>query len=78
MYTDTAELIDETIEQLQTLQGVFAEDFNLCRRTGLGQEARKCNDALEAISVLLPRLRVARSCQEPSYGYGAGYCPTCE
>lgn len=79
MYTDTAELIDETIEHLQTLQGVFVEDFNLCRRTGLASDARKCGDALEAISVLLPRLQVARSTQELTNGaFASARCSICD
>jgi hypothetical protein len=79
MVTDTAELIDATISQLQTLQELLAEDFHLCRRTGLASDASKCNAALEAISVLLPRLQVARSTQDPSLGrYAAGHCRHCE
>lgn len=79
MYADTTDLIDETIGRLQTLQSVFAEDFKLCRRTGLASDARKCNDALEAISVLLPRLEVARASQElVNGGFAAGRCASCE
>jgi hypothetical protein len=78
MYNDTADLIDETIEHLQTLQGLFAEDFNLCRRTGLASDARKCGDALEAISYLLPRLQVARSTQEADVSYGVAACTHCD
>lgn len=79
MYTDTTELIDETIAHLQTLQGIFAEDFNLCRRSGLSQDARKCGDALEAISLLLPRLQIARSTQDSvGTSFGFGRCPSCD
>jgi hypothetical protein len=79
MYIDTAELIDATIEQLRTLQGVFAEDFHLCRRTGLSQDARRCGEALEAISLLLPRLQLARATQDPAAGrYGGANCPNCD
>jgi hypothetical protein len=72
MYTETTTLIDATIENLETLQQVFADDFNLCRRTGLASDAHKCGAALEAISVLLPRLQLARTTQEPD---GARYSP---
>ena len=79
MVTDTAELIDATIVQLQTLQDLLAEDFHLCRRTGLSSDAVKCGAALEAISVLLPRLHVARSTQEPDTGcYGVDRCRNCD
>lgn len=72
MYTETTTLIDATIENLETLQQVFADDFNLCRRTGLASDAHKCGAALEAISMLLPRLQLARTTQEPE---GAGHGP---
>lgn len=79
MVPDTAELIDATIEQLQTLQDLLAEDFHLCRRTGLSSDALKCGAALEAISVLLPRLQVARSTQDPDMGrYASGRCRHCD
>ena len=79
MVPDTAELIDATIAQLQTLQGLLAEDFHLCRRTGLSNDAVKCGAALEAISVLLPRLHVARSTQDAGLGYyAAGRCRGCD
>ena len=79
MHTDTTDLIDETIMRLQTLQEVFAEDFDLCRRSGLSQDARKCGDALEAITLLLPRLQTARSTQDPAgLEWWPGYCASCE
>lgn len=79
MVTDTAELIDATIVQLQMLQDLLAEDFHLCRRTGLSNDAVKCGAALEAISVLLPRLHVARSTQDPHMDrYAAGRCRNCD
>ena len=78
MVSDTAELIDATIAQLQTLQGLLAEDFHLCRRTGMSSDAVKCGAALEAISVLLPRLHVARSAQDPDAGRYVGCCRNCE
>ncbi len=79
MALDTAELIDATIAQLQTLQGVLAEDFHLCRRTGLSGDAVKCSAALEAISVLLPRLHVARDTQDPDVTrFVKGHCRHCD
>ena len=79
MVPDTAELIDATIVQLQTLQDLLAEDFHLCRRTGLSGDATKCGAALEAISVLLPRLHVARATQDADVGrYAASRCRNCD
>ncbi len=86
MYTETTTLIDATIENLETLQQLFADDFNLCRRTGLASDAHKCGAALEAISMLLPRLQLARTTQEPDGAqrspfngpFNARYCIGCE
>ena len=79
MPLDTAELIDATIAQLQTLQELLAEDFQLCRRSGLSGDAVKCGAALEAISVLLPRLHVARDTQDPEPGrFAYGHCRNCD
>ena len=78
MALDTAELIDATIVQLETLQGLLAEDFHLCRRTGLSGDAVKCGAALEAISVLLPRLQVARATQDADITRYVGRCRTCD
>jgi hypothetical protein len=79
MALDTVELIDATIVQLQVLQDLLAEDFHLCRRTGLSSDAVKCSAALEAISVLLPRLHIAREAQDPDVGrYSRGPCRHCE
>jgi hypothetical protein len=78
MYTETTSLIDATIENLQTLQQVFADDFDLCRRTGLASDAHKCGAALDAISLLLPRLQLARTTQEPPGAAPARWCRGCE
>jgi hypothetical protein len=72
MFTDTAVLIDEVIERLETLRVVFADDVSVCRRAGLHSDERKCAEALEGIARLLPRLQSARSTQEGGYGQG-GY-----
>ena len=79
MVTDTAEMIDATIAQLQTLQEALAEDFQLCRRTGLSSDAVISGAALEAISVLLPRLERARSAQDLEVGrYASSRCRNCD
>jgi len=79
MPLDTADLIDATIVQLQTLQDVLAEDFHLCRRSGLSSDAVKCGAALEAISVLLPRLQIARTTQDADIArYSGGRCRHCD
>jgi hypothetical protein len=44
----------------------------------LSGDAVKCGAALEAISVLLPRLQVARATQDPDISRYAGRCRTCD
>jgi hypothetical protein len=78
VYTDTTTLIDDTIANLETLRQVFADDFALCRRSGLAGDAHKCGAALEAISLLLPRLQVARTTQDYEPSPPARHCPGCE
>lgn len=78
MLTDTATLIDEAIERLETLRGVFADDYTVCRRAGLGHDARTCGEALDAIAALLPRLEDVRAVQEMAYVRRPGVCVHCD
>ena len=77
MQTNTTELIDSTLSNLEALRKVFADDFDLCRRAGLASDAWKCNAALEAIALLVPRLALARDTQEGDFA-AWGACPHCE
>lgn len=78
MFTDTTTLIDSAIEQLETLRELFADDFSVCRSAGLAQDARQCGEALEAISMLLPRLQRVRAAQEPDEDYRRPLCMGCD
>ena len=78
MFTDTTALIDTTIDHLETLREVFADDYAVCRSAGLAQDARKCGEALAAISTLLPKLQLARATQEPEEDYRRPLCVNCE
>jgi hypothetical protein len=78
MLIDTTHLIDEAIERLETLRGVFADDYAVCRRAGLARDAHACGEALEAIAVLLPRLADARAAQIAVTGRWPGVCVNCE
>jgi hypothetical protein len=78
MLIDTTTLIDEAIERLETLRGVFADDYAVCRRAGFGLDARACGEALEAIAVLLPRLADARAVQELTHARMPGVCVHCD
>ena len=77
MLTDTTTLIDEAIERLELLRGVFADDFAVCRRAGLQHEAQQCG-ALDAIAQVLPRLADARATQDIPLRFGPGVCVHCD
>jgi hypothetical protein len=78
MLTDTTMLIDEAIERLELLRGVFADDVAVCRRAGLLREAQQCGDALDAIAQVLPRLADARATQDIPLRFGPGVCVHCD
>lgn len=66
MFTDPAALIDQTIDNLESLDALFIDevDEHIRNPARLTLEARLCLDAHVAISALLPRLKAARSIQE--------------
>lgn len=65
MFTDPVTLIDQTIDNLETLSVLFEDetDERTHRRSDLTLEARRCLDAQQAIVLLLPKLRAARVAQ---------------
>jgi len=78
MLIDTTTLIDETIGQLETLRGLFADDYTVCRRAGLAHDADACGEALAAIAALLPKLERARAVQELTAGAAPRVCLHCD
>ncbi len=66
MFTDPVTLIDQTIDNLESLDALFIDevDERIRNPAKLTLEARLCLDAHVAISALLPRLKAARSIQE--------------
>jgi hypothetical protein len=62
MFIDPRQLIDETIDHLQTLAAHFEDETTegLSSATPLSPDAKRCKEALLTINVLIPKLRAAR------------------
>jgi hypothetical protein len=67
MFTDPCQLIDQTIDDLQSLSAYLEDEAGgrLPDQTALTPEARMYKEALLTISVLIPKLRAARLSHEP-------------
>jgi len=78
MQDDAASLIDDVISRLEALRGLLADDAVVCRRAGMGVDARHCSDALDGIALLLPRLERARLSQDAPYPHHGRACFNCE
>lgn len=65
MYIDPLQLIDQTIDHLQTLAAHFEDETSegLSNAGPLSPDARRCKEALMTINVLIPKLRAARMIQ---------------
>lgn len=63
MNADARTLLDVSIANLQTLATLLADELGDCGQPlpPASPEARACKEALLTISVLIPKLRVARS-----------------
>ena len=72
MVTDSSVLIDQTIEQLEILAAVFADEIDeRIYRPGVSQEgALACKAAHARIGALLPALRAGRRCLSVRCGSG--------
>jgi hypothetical protein len=81
MFTDPVVLIDQTIDNLESLDALFIDEVDERIRgpERLSPEAKLCLDAHVAISALLPRLRAARIAQggQQSSWHGA-VCINCD
>lgn len=80
MYIDPVQLIDQTIDQLQTLAAHFEDETSagLSSAAALGPEARRCKEALMTINVLIPKLRAARLAQPQLNARQQRMCLHCE
>lgn len=67
MFTDPLMLIDQTIDNLETLTVLFEDEFDTrtSRAPDYSIDVQRCRDAQRAIAMLLPKLRAARLTQLP-------------
>jgi len=79
MFTDAITLIDQTIENLETLAAVFADEFDeRMHNPALPPSAAHISrNAYLKIGALLPALRAARATQE-SHLTGTAACVNCD
>ena len=65
MFIDPLQLIDQTIDHLQTLAAHFEDETSegLASAAPLSPDAKRCKEALLTINVLIPKLRAARMAQ---------------
>ena len=79
MFIDPVQLIDQTIDQLQTLAAHFEDESTpgLANVSSLSPDARRCKEALLTINVLIPKLRAARLAGEMNTRQQR-MCLTCE
>ena len=65
MFTDPLVLMDQTLENLETLSAFLEDesDARTLRSAELTARAQRCRDAQRAIAFLIPKLRAARLTQ---------------
>jgi hypothetical protein len=80
MFIDSVQLIDQTIDHLQTLAAHFEDETSIgpSGKPVLGPEARRCKEALQTINVLIPKLRAARLAQPQLNTRQQRMCLSCE
>jgi hypothetical protein len=78
MFIDPVQLIDETIDHLQTLAAHFEDETAPIANAGLTPEARRYKEALLTINVLIPKLRAARLVHPQFNMRQQRLCLTCE
>lgn len=80
MYIDPLQLIDQTIDHLQTLAAHFEDESGTASAVAasLSPEARRCREALLTINVLIPKLRAARLAQPQLNTRQQRMCLSCE
>lgn len=67
MFTDPVILIDETLDRLETLSVLFADEVDeRVRRASTSEpSARLCRDVQSQIELLIPKLKAAKATQQP-------------
>lgn len=80
MYIDPLQLIDETIDHLQTLAAHFEDETSerMTNAKALSADAKRCKEALLTINVLIPKLRAARIAQPMLNTRQQRMCLNCE
>ena len=80
MFIDPLQLIDQTIDHLQTLAAHFEDETSegLSNSAPLSPDAKRCKEALLTINVLIPRLRAARMAQPQLNTRQQRMCLHCE
>ena len=80
MFIDPLQLIDETIDHLQTLAAHFEDETSegLSNAAPLSPDAKRCKEALLTINVLIPKLRAARMAQPRLNTRQQRMCLNCE
>lgn len=77
MFITPLTLIDQTIDDLQALRELLADEIDARLRTELRPEDKLCKEALLTIGVLLPKLKAVRCspvAMTPEY---RGACASC-
>ena len=80
MFIDPVQLIDQTIDSLQTLAAHFEDETSppLLNDAAMSPEARRCKEALLTINVLIPKLRAARLAQPQLNSRQQRMCLSCD
>jgi hypothetical protein len=67
MFTDPCRLIDETLDHLETLSVLFADEVDeRVRHAGSNEPtAQLCREAQSSIAALIPKLKAAKVTQQP-------------
>ncbi len=78
MFVTPLTLIDRTIEHLETLTELLADEVDERLRSELKPEGKLCKEALLTISVLLPKLRAVRCTPVAMTAEYRSACPSCD
>ena len=80
MFIDPVQLIDQTIDHLQTLAAHFEDETSegLSSSSVLSPDAKRCKEALMTINVLIPKLRAARMAHPQLNTRQQRMCLNCE
>jgi hypothetical protein len=79
MLTDPVTLIDQTINNLEDLAELFADEFDERIHATVTEDGRICREAYARIRALVPKLRAARLTQMAPAQFGQRpHCSDCE